>query len=115
MTHTSTRLLLNNNTANPITLQIMWVADEDSHGWKGQCTVWKDRKDKIAEGHIVSLRQGQPLGSISVNLDECKGGAWVFHSFEGTGITERDLQWATAWAAIAIRDKRLHMQEEKLY
>ena len=39
-------------------------------------------------------------------FDPCKAGAWECVSFAGTGIVERDLQWATAWAALALKSRR---------
>ncbi len=116
MKHTSTRLLLNNNPANPVTMSVKWTADSDGHGWRGEVVVWKDHNEKLAEGHRITIRQGQPLGSISMSFDEAVGaGAWKFYSFEGTGITERDLQWATAWAALALRDKLICSNKKPLY
>ena len=38
-------------------------------------------------------------------VDEASHGAWSFNSFEGVGITERDLQWAGLYAVEAIKRK----------
>ena len=87
-------------------LSIAWWEDDDQSGWKGTTTTWIDGNTKIEDVHTVSIRQGLPLGSIFVAVDECEHGAWSFASFEGVGITERDLQWAAIFAVEAIKRKQ---------
>jgi hypothetical protein len=96
MMNTTTRMSLCNGAKYPCII-VHWKPDADGHGYKGFASWHDDIGEK--EGHVISIRQTQPLGMISIDFDQCNGGAWRFHSFEGTGITERDLQWAMAWAA----------------
>ena len=112
MKHTSTSLRLSNSVV--LWLHVSWAADEDGHGWRGECVVWRDHNRVVNSGHVVSVRQGVPLGTICVELDPHKAGAWMFYDFPGVGITERDLQWATVFAAAAIQHKRSYMGLEKL-
>jgi hypothetical protein len=86
-------------------LQVHWIKDGDGLGYNGRCTIWQDGNNKLCDKHTVGIRQSMPLGSISIILDECSGGAWKYATFEGTGITERDLLWAAAWASLGIEDK----------
>jgi hypothetical protein len=90
---------------------VQWTRDEDEMGWDGDCFIWDaEGKEKLkgCKGHKISLRQCNPIGLISVTVDPCKGGALKWRSFEGTGLTERDLFWAAAWALSEI--ERYHAQ-----
>jgi len=73
---------------------------------QGTLTLWHGPNDKDEHTHDIQLVQGNPLGSIHIDFDVGNGGAWDFASFEGTCITERDLQWATLWAALSLRARR---------
>lgn len=68
--------------------------------------MWHGPNDKDEQTHDIEIVQGNPLGSISFDFDVGNGGAWDFASFEGASITERDLQWATLWAALSLRARR---------
>jgi hypothetical protein len=61
----------------------------------------------IAGTHTIMLGQTCPLGSIHIVFDECGNGhgCWAHAYFDGHGITERDLEWATAWAYLAWKSK----------
>lgn len=86
-------------------LQIHWEEFEDKLGWHGNCVIWKSKNEKEKCEHEISLRQTMPLGFINVVFDEHPGaGTWAYSSFEGHGITERDLFWANCYAALAIED-----------
>jgi hypothetical protein len=86
-------------------MSVHWTEDEDGNGWTGVTQVWLDGNTKEGDEHIIHLRQGMPLGSIHVDVDECSHGAWAFSSFEGTGLTERDLQWAALYASEVLKRK----------
>jgi hypothetical protein len=89
-------------------LQIYWKEDADQCGWTGKAEIWTDGKTLQPCGnHTVTLRQGTPLGSISISVDEFSHGAWSYGSLEGAGITERDLQWAGLYAVESIKRKEL--------
>jgi hypothetical protein len=95
---------------------VHWYKDKDGLGWKGRFSFFVPRTEgnsfvTMCQNHSVSLRQTLPLGMISVMLDGCAGGCWKDATFEGTTITERDLQWATSWGVLAIQDKHLRCHE----
>lgn len=104
--HAVTRINYNNDPKAPVTLQVKWEPDEDGRGWAGHCTFYSMRAEGdervVASGYSVHIGQTIPLGSIYVNLDR-----HVSETFDGTGLTERDLYWATVWAATAIKNKRM--------
>lgn len=75
-------------------------------GYIGELSLWHGPDDKDAHTHKVAVGQGAPLGNIHFDFDSVGFGAWEFCSFEGAGITERDLQWATCWAALALKSRR---------
>lgn len=84
----------------------LWTEDEDSLGWTGAARIWKDQDSCDPVRYEISLRQTTPLGGINAMVDPFSHGAWASTRFEGTVLTERDLQWAAAWAAVEIRRKR---------
>jgi len=87
-------------------LTISWTEDMDGNGWTGVAKIWLDGNTlDNSPSHTVSVGQGTPLGSVHVMVDEASHGAWSFNSFEGVGITERDLQWAGLYAVEAIKRK----------
>ena len=89
-------------------LQIYWTEDADQNGWTGKAEIWTDGYTlQPDENHIITLRQGTPLGSIYVDIDSTSHGAWSFGSFEGAGLTERDLQWAGMWVVEATKRKEM--------
>jgi hypothetical protein len=89
------------------TMLVNWSEDEDGNGWTGKVTFWKDGNTQEPSDHAISLRQTIPLGAISVVVDECCGaGCWAMTRLDGVGITERDLQWAAAYALEALLRKR---------
>jgi hypothetical protein len=95
-------------------LLVGWWQDEDQNGWAGVAQLWNDGKTKVGEEHHIHLRQGQPLGGIYIEVDEvAQAGCWSMASFEGAGITERDLQWATLFAREAIQRKMDFLQKEE--
>jgi len=99
---TKTRL---GNSPYP-SLQITWTEDEDQNGWSGEAKIWTDGNTlKPCGNHTVTLRQGMPLGGIYVDVDGSSHGCWSGGSFEGAGLTERDLQWAALYAVEAIKRK----------
>jgi hypothetical protein len=86
-------------------LIVKWQRDEDGHGWEGGAK-WFDRDGERATcAHVISVRLGQPLGSLSVALDEVQVGAWAYASLPASDCSNHDLQWATVWAKEAIRSK----------
>jgi hypothetical protein len=92
------------------TVVVRWYRDKDGLGWKGRMIFYKERKQEkeaqpLCKNHSITVRQTLPLGGIHVSLDECGHGSWQWNSFEGTGLTERDLEWATAWAVWGVLDK----------
>lgn len=87
-------------------MQTVWVEDEHGRGWTGSVKIWSDGNTNDSDLHEMSLRQSSPLGGIYAMVDSNSHGAWASIQFEGTGISERDLQWAAAWAAVEIRRKR---------
>jgi hypothetical protein len=98
------------NSEYPI-LKIHWKKDEDELGYIGNCVIWDSPDLKEEMPHTVSIRQTLPLGHISVTLDPCKEGCWKNSDFEGLGINEKDLQWATAWASLAIENYKGYYNE----
>lgn len=102
--HVSTHTPLGNGRYP--SMSVLWTEDEDGNGWTGEATFWTDGNTKEAPTHTIGLRQGQPLGSIHVFTDEFAHGFWSTTSFEGVGLTERDLQWAAAYAAEPLERKR---------
>jgi len=99
--HTSTRL---ENAPYP-RASVYWTEDEDGNGWTGFLSVWDDPNSRREASHEIHLRQGSPLGNIYIDVDPVSGGAWAFSSFEGHGITERDLEWAALYAVEALKRK----------
>jgi hypothetical protein len=87
-------------------MQVCWTEDADGLGWTGDAVFWTDGNTREPPDHTLSLRQGMPLGSISLAVDEISHGAWAYTHFEGAGLTERDLQWAAAYASEALKRKR---------
>lgn len=103
--HCTTRMSLGSNPY-PCIL-VLWTEDDDSNGWTGKAQFWPDGDTKESPEHQIHLRQGQPLGSIFVDVDEVAGaGCWAMGRFDGSGLTERDLQWATLFAREALLRKR---------
>jgi len=78
MLRTRTRLKLDN--LHELFLQVLWEADEDGHGWFGDCTIWYNHKP-VVQNNKVSVRQTQPLGNICVELNPSIGGACMFFFF----------------------------------
>lgn len=101
----STCLQLFNGSKYPL-FYINWAKSELGNGMQGTLTLWHGPNDKDENTHQISLIQSCPLGTISIDFDVGNGGAWDFASFEGASITERDLQWATLWAALSLRARR---------
>jgi hypothetical protein len=103
----STRLELKNGSRHPA-VQIKWKQDDSwcGGGWYGTLSVWKSGDEKDPHEHQVTIGQGSPLGSVIVMFDPFSHGAWATASFPGVGVTERDLQWATAWAVQALKLRR---------
>jgi hypothetical protein len=94
-------------------LIIRWVEDDDQSGWTGFARLWSNSTAMKGEEHQISLRQGQPLGSIYVEVDEAaQAGCWSMATIEGAGLTERDLQWATLFAREAIQRKIVFEQAQ---
>lgn len=92
------------NAPYPV-MTVFWKPEEDGKGWNGEIKIWEDGNTQRDIGeHTVQVRQTTPLGEISVTIDPCTGGARRFFHFEGTGITERDLQWANAYAIEVLRN-----------
>lgn len=87
-------------------MQVRWDEYEDGLGWKGTVTFWTDGNSRESAIHEIELRQSTPLGGIYASVDAVSHGCWASTKFEGTVLTERDLQWAAAWAAVEIRRKR---------
>ena len=87
---------------------IIWQADSSwgGGGWQGTLTVWLSESEKDPHTHTVVIGQGAPLGSVTIMFDSVGHGAWEIASFEGVGVTERDLQWATLWAVLALKSRR---------
>ena len=90
-----------------------WTEDEDGLGWTGSAFLWKDGSTKESGLHEISVRQTTPLGGISAYVDPVSHGAWAMTKFEGTVLTERDLQWAAAWASAEIKRKQEFLDKPK--
>ena len=100
----STRVNLENMPGKYPSLVVRWTEDEDGLGWEGIAQKFAE-EGKVGNVHTVSLRQTLPIGGIVVTFDGSVGGYWKTARFEGTRLDERDLQWATAWAVLALEDK----------
>ena len=89
-------------------MTILWEEDDSwaCGGFKGTLSMWLSGSEKDPHEHTVRIGQGSPIGRVYVTFDDFSHGAWRFTSFEGVGVTERDLQWATLWAAEALRSRR---------
>ncbi len=103
----STRHELRNGSRYPA-VSIMWREDSSwgGGGWQGTLSVWLSGEEKDPHEHTVAIGQGAPLGSVTIMFDSVGHGAWEIASFEGVGVTERDLQWATLWAVLALKSRR---------
>lgn len=76
-------------------------------GWIGEITVWHSPEDRDERTHTVTIGQGCPLGQVSLYFDNIGGyGTWEMAYLDGVDITERDLQWATLWAMLALKSRR---------
>jgi len=51
---------------------------------------------------VITVGETMPLGRISIALDPFSHGCYAGARIDGAGITNRDLQWATEWAAQVI-------------
>lgn len=96
----STRLSLKDGSRYPA-LWVIWTEDEDGHGYIGVMKKWLDGDTCEDQENTITIRQTMPLGLILVEFEPCKGGCWKSARWEGATLTERDLQWATAWAELA--------------
>lgn len=87
---------------------IIWRKDSSwgGGGWQGTLSLWRSANEKDPHEHTVCIGQGAPLGSVTIMFDSVGYGAWEIASFEGVGVTERDLQWATLWAVLALKSRR---------
>ena len=87
---------------------IKWTRDDSwgSGGWRGVLTIWLSGNEKDPHEHTVGIGQGTPLGSVSLYFDSVGHGSWEAAHFDGVGVTERDLQWATLWAVLALKSRR---------
>lgn len=94
-------------------LTIIWTRTPDKcvrpDGWYGTAKYWFDGNTCSNRTWSVSIGQTSPVGMISFDLEPQAYGAAAFESFPGTGITERDLLWATVWALAHI--ERIYPQE----
>lgn len=97
-------------------VQISWERDASwfGGGWTGKLTVWRSGSQKDERTHDVTIGQGAPLGRVTVMFDSVVYGAWEHAAFEGVGVTERDLQWATLWAVLALKSRRAQGDLEPL-
>jgi hypothetical protein len=87
-------------------MQVSWTEDEDGNGYTGKAVYWADGNTIIPPEHEIHVRQSIPLGMIYTDVDGFDYGCWASTKFEGVTITERDLQWAAAWASEALKRKR---------
>jgi hypothetical protein len=103
----STRHELRSGSRYPA-VSILWRPDDSwaSGGYLGELTVWLSGHDKDPHAHTVGIGQGAPLGHVTVAFDQLTYGAWESTHFDGVGVTERDLQWATLWAVLALKNRR---------
>lgn len=103
----STRHQLRNGDRYP-SITINWTPSEQwgGGGYEGKLSLWRSGNEKDPREHDVSIGQGAPLGQIMVMFDSVVHGAWEVGTLDGVGITERDLQWATLWAALALKSRR---------
>lgn len=76
-----------------------FVADADGCGYTAEVTANDDNGECR---HTLSVRQGQPLGTIFWTLDSLTAGAWAMAALLGFGITEKDLYCAALWAIQGI-------------
>lgn len=90
-----------------------WTEDADGLGWTGSCFTWVDGNTKESGLNEISIRQTTPLGGISAYVDPISHGAWASTRFEGTILTERDLQWAAVWASAEIKRKQEFLDRPK--
>ena len=84
-------------------LSVYW--EETDMGFDGICSLWR-KGEKLCE-HKISISRGRPIGNLFVTLDNVGYGCWAMVSFKADTLTERDLQWATAWAVQAIERKHI--------
>lgn len=100
----TTRTALEGNGDYYPCLVVEWRRDENFPAWWGKTSIWLAGNAQ-APGCVHTLRVGQsaPLGTITVMCDPLNAGCWASGHFDGAGITERDLQWATEWGKQAIR------------
>lgn len=103
----TTRHALFNGSRYP-SVSVQWKRDGawGGGGWTGKVVLWHSGSDRDEHEHTVSIGQGCPLGSVSLYFDSVGYGAWEMASIDGAGITERDLQWATLWAVLALKSRR---------
>lgn len=99
-----TRMGLKNNGKRMPCVIVHWTLDPDGLGYTGDATWFSEDGNKEELSHRISVRQTSPLGVISCAFNQCSGGSWNSTMFEGTSLTERDLQWAMAWAVIVKED-----------
>jgi hypothetical protein len=92
-------------------MMVNWEEDVDGLGWTGTITTWINPNERNQTTHEVNVRQTTPLGLIFVTVDGLSHGCWATAKFEGTGISERDLQWATAYASESIKRKELILMD----
>lgn len=94
------------NSKGEYLIAVHWEASTVGRGYIG--------KSECANAgcieHILHFHEGQPLGNRLLQLDDCTYGCWASMELPGLGITEQDLQWATAWALQALNHKHLVMK-----
>lgn len=106
---TNTRLKNNRYPA----LLINWTEDDDGCGWKGKISIWNSENEQAPDEHTISIRQGNPLGSIYISVDVFGYGCWAMGQFEGVEITMRDLQWAALFAGQSLKDHPERNRDKK--
>jgi hypothetical protein len=100
--HFSTRHELGNG--HYPSLSIVWLEDNDDHGFTGEATFWRDGNTKYCT-HQVSVRQCVPLGYLVLTTDPVVYGCWSSTRIPVVRLDEEALCWAGAWAAESLKRK----------
>lgn len=79
--------------------------DDDGHGYTASVDLWPNGDDGPDCMHSLWVRQASPLGMLWIVFDGFEGGCWRSVDISGSTLNERDLEWATAWAVEAMRNK----------
>jgi hypothetical protein len=90
-------------------LQVYWVEDNPGRGFVGDCMVYINPSARVNCNplHVIHVIESSHVGVISFHLDLYAEESGPSGSIHGVEVTIRDLQFITAWAALAIEVKHL--------